>query len=95
MARRMRFYFTVEAGPFSARSVRADLEELADDIYWNEPRAMVNIREYVSGWFGRRFRLEARGVRPEVAERIQAQFVDAHVEEEEKEGQEDGKDKPN
>ena len=82
MPRSMRFYFTVEAGPFSARSVRADLEELADDIYWNEPHAMVNIREYASGWFSRRFRLEARGVRPEVAKRIQAQFADAHVEEE-------------
>lgn len=85
MSRSRRFYFIVEAGWLSARRVRADLEELADDIIWNEPGAIVTIREYATGWFSRRFRLQATGVRKEVAERIQPQFKETFVSDEEKE----------
>ncbi len=89
MSRSMRFYFIVEAEWLSARRVRADLQELADDILWNEPRAKVSIREYVGGWFSRRFRLQAEGVRMEVAERLETQFAATFVGEEEK-GKEGG-----
>lgn len=89
MSRSMRFYFIVEAGWLSARRVRADLQELADDIRWNEPGAKVTIREYAGGWFNHRFRLQAEGVRAEVAERLEAQFAATFVGEEEK-GKEGG-----
>ncbi len=85
MSPSMRFYFVVEAGPLWVKRVRADLQELADDIRWNEPGAKVTIREYAGGWFNHRFRLEAEGVRAEVAERLQAQFKDTYSGEEEKE----------